>query len=168
MTPVFTLHGRLDEAEIDRLAANGTIAQLHAARAELVTKQQQIEAQLTADRADEREAIANSIDKGMSFQEANLQSFTETDHGWRARARFKLRIISAALSRINARLTALGMKITPYGAVVVPAAGRSATSTAAALNALLQGGSRVMAFSVVDGDLIVVASEPKERRAEDP
>lgn len=150
----------VDRNEIENALRSTDPSILLNLRGRLVEKKKSIESQLADDTAGMREERNENLVNGMHPREADLRAQASGDPDWRARASGLCRIIDGALSRIRVRLSELTPSAKFYTAVAIENAGKTSALVASALNQFLGRGSKIAFALVVDGDLVVVASEP--------
>lgn len=111
------------------------------------------------DLLDLRAAIIESL----SHIDSQLDEHNERggDPDWALRARGAKRAYTSWLSRISARLAEVHPSERKRSAVVLKGIATDADRVADALNHMLAAGSTVLSFSIVGGDVVVLATEPK-------
>lgn len=152
-----------DKATCTRIIASGTVAELLKLRSDLVAKKNNIDTQLSGDRADQSDEVAELIAEGVSPDEAETRAAYSGDPLWRHRATSAGRSVEVWLTKIKARLAELQPGQTAgWKAIATSHAGvaKSAEAVTAMLNEMICNGAKIVSFGKIGDDLVVISSRP--------
>lgn len=150
-----------DRATCLRIIESGTVPEILKLRADLVAKKHRIDSQLSGDKADQSDEVAELIAGGIPPEEAEVRAAHSGDSNWRHRAASAGRGVETWLVKIKARLAELQPgQSGNWNATSIAGAAKTGEAAAAALNEMLVSGVRVISFAQVGDDLVVLASRP--------